>query len=73
MPERIENEADLVHDIAFILPRIPGAIPKRRSDMSEYWAQMMARRIVEYLRLANWRITKGPPRGNHSVCTNPPR
>lgn len=73
MPERIENEADLVRDIAFILPRVLGAVPKRRRDLYGDWAEMMARRIVDHLRLSNWRINKGPPAQPHSIGTNPPR
>lgn len=63
----LEHDADLVRDIAFILPRVPGALPKCGRDLYGDWAQMMARAIVDHLRLANWRFERGEPLRGHST------
>ncbi len=54
-------EAQLIWDICYALHRAPvRALRRKLTD-----ERMVARAIVEHLKLANWKIAKGPPLPPH--------
>jgi len=54
-----EDEDRLRGDVAFALRDVP--IPRTKRERSEDWRNIVADRVVRYLKLANWRFHPGAP------------
>jgi hypothetical protein len=54
------TDEDLLFTIEMALKKIKIS-PKR--DRDEVYRRMVAQKIVDHLKLANWRFEKGPPHG----------
>jgi hypothetical protein len=66
MTEPGNDEDELHFDVKFVVKRIV-SWPRYRRGMDDQTEGSIAREIIKHLRLANWRLHRGPSTAGHST------